>query len=425
MTLEGRRVLYISYNGMLEPLGQSQVLPYLRELSKIGVRFTLLSFERDAAFAPSGNDQREALRQRLAFENIEWHALRYHQTPSVPATAYDVIAGIRYARRLVKRNNLEMVHARSHIPATIGLALKKSLGLKLIFDIRGLMAEEYLDAGHWREGGIPHRLTKSIEGRVLAATDGVVTLTKRIWPIIKEWPGLRGRIVVHEVIPCCIDLEVFKFRASDREQRRRELALGDRFTVIYSGSIGSWYLSDKMADFFVALLKSRSDAHFLWLTPGDPKIVHDEMAARGISQSQYTVQRAASSEVPSYLSAGDAGIAFYKPGFSKLATSPVKVSEYLACGLPVVINAGIGDSDALIAGEGVGTLVQAFDMENYTRAAAALETFAAAPEQTRTLARDVAVRLFDLRTVGLDHYARLYGTVLASPDLSDQRKSSL
>ena len=54
MGLDGRRVLFISYNGMLDPLGQSQVIPYLRELAKRGVRFTLLSFERPDAFAPEG-----------------------------------------------------------------------------------------------------------------------------------------------------------------------------------------------------------------------------------------------------------------------------------------------------------------------------------------------------------------------------------
>ena len=46
--LQGRRVLFISYNGMLDPLGQTQVLPYLRELGKKGVQFTLLSL-RDAS----------------------------------------------------------------------------------------------------------------------------------------------------------------------------------------------------------------------------------------------------------------------------------------------------------------------------------------------------------------------------------------
>ena len=150
MVLEGRRVLYISYNGMLDPLGQSQVIPYLRELAKQGVKFTLLSFERNGALESDGRNRCRKLDQQLAQAGVEWHWLRYHQRPSLPATTYDVIAGVRYAQKLVRRNAIELVHARSHIPATIGLALKRRLGVKLIFDLRGLMAEEYVDADHWR-----------------------------------------------------------------------------------------------------------------------------------------------------------------------------------------------------------------------------------------------------------------------------------
>src|SRR6185369_11523385 len=107
MALEGRRVLFISYNGMLEPLGQTQVLPYLRELAKRGVKFTLLSFERDKAFTADGQSACDELKQELAGQGIEWHSLRYHQRPSLPATAYDVVCGIRYASDLVRRNQIE------------------------------------------------------------------------------------------------------------------------------------------------------------------------------------------------------------------------------------------------------------------------------------------------------------------------------
>src|SRR5688572_14338993 len=219
MGLEGRRVLFISYNGMLDPLGQSQVLPYLRELAKMGVRFALLSFERAQAFTANGIARWEELQRHLALENIDWHWLRYHQKPSLPATAFDVMAGIRYSRKLVERNGIEMVHARGHIPAAIGLALKKRFGLKLIFDVRGLMADEYVDAEHWSRGGMLYRLTKSVERRLFAASDGVVTLTERIWPLIRDWDGLEGREVVHEVIPCCVDLELFRFAPDDRQRR--------------------------------------------------------------------------------------------------------------------------------------------------------------------------------------------------------------
>ncbi len=413
MALEGRRVLFISYNGMLEPLGQSQVIPYLLELSKKGVLFTLLSFERAAAFELDGRARCSELRDRLASDNIEWAWLRYHQKPSLPATIYDVLSGIRYATKLVRRNKIEMVHARSHIPATIALALKKRFPLKMIFDVRGLMAEEYVDAEHWRKGSIPYRITKVAERRALAASDAVVTLTERIWPIVSDWNGLRGRNVAHEVVPCCADLELFKFSSEDRARRRAELGLGDRLTIVYSGSIDGWYLTPEMADFFGAFTRKRSDAHCLWLSPGKHQRIDTLMRERGIEPRQYTILAAAPQDVSSYLSASDAGLAFIKPCFSKLASSPTKNGEYLACGLPLIINAGIGDSDALITQEGVGALVTDFSEAEYERAILTIETLMRDTDLIRTRTRDVAERLFDVRVAGAERYARLYETVLA------------
>lgn len=411
MALEGRSVLFISYNGMLDPLGQSQVIPYLRELSKTGVRFTLLSFERDAAFEPEGVARCERLREQLSKDNIEWHWLRYHKKPSLPATVYDVLAGIRYARRLVRRNQIKMVHARAHIPATIALSLKKTFGLKMIFDVRGLMAEEYADAGHWRKESVPYRLTKRMERRFFAASDGVVTLTEAIWPIIKEWDGLREREIVHEVIPCCADLERFRFDSKLRDARRAELGLQEAFVLVYSGSIGGWYLTEEMADFFAALLKVRADAHFLWLTPSDHDRIHAMMKARALSKQDYTIRASAPMDVPSYLSAADAGLAFIKPCFSKLASSPTKTAEYLACELPIIINAGVGDSDLLVTQEKVGALVGDFNEQEYTRAAAEVFDMLADRESIRRHTRSVAERLFNVRGVGLERYARLYDSV--------------
>ena len=411
MALEGRRVLFISYNGMLDPLGQSQVLPYLRELAKRGVQFTLLSFERDKAFTPEGVAQCEQLREKLKTQGIEWHWLRYHQRPSIPATIYDVLAGIRKASALVRRNRIEMVHARGHIPATIALALKRRFGIRMIFDVRGLMAEEYVDAQHWREGGLPYRITKAAERRILAATDGIVTLTERIWPIIKEWQGLRGRAVHHEVIPCCVDLSLFKFSDEERARRRSELGLGDRLTMVYSGSLDGWYLTEQMADFFASFLKQKSDAHLLWLTTGSHDRVRELMRARNVDAGHFSVRAVASSEVPSYLAAADVGLAYIKRCVSKIASSPTKNGEYLACGLPLVINAGVGDSDVLINEWKAGVLIEDFGDEDYLRAAREIELMLA-DREVRSKARLVAERVFNLESVAGERYASLYEAVL-------------
>src|SRR5215510_7785466 len=135
MSIQAKRVLYISYNGMLDPLGQSQVTPYLKQLSRRGVQFTLLSFERAARLDSDGVVKCKQLHDQLAQEGIEWDWLRYHQRPSLPATAYDVIQGLAYAKRLVRLRKIEMVHARSHIPAMIALRLKRQFGIRMIFDV--------------------------------------------------------------------------------------------------------------------------------------------------------------------------------------------------------------------------------------------------------------------------------------------------
>jgi glycosyltransferase involved in cell wall biosynthesis len=411
MGLEGRRALFISYNGMLEPLGQTQVIPYLSELAKKGARITLLSFEKSQAFVPEGTEKCRLLQQKLSSEGIEWHWLRYHQRPSVPATAYDVLAGIRYANRLVRKNNIELVHARGHIPATIALVLKRRRKVKMIFDLRGLMAEEYVDAEHWREGGLPYRLTKATERRILATTDAIVTLTERIWPIIRNWVGLNGRSVHHEVIPCCVDLSVFKFSEEDRRERRAELGLGNQFTLVYSGSLDGWYLTQKMADFFASLLRHHSDAHLLWLTTGAPERVRVLMSERGIQNRNFSVRSVLAATVPSYLSAADAGLSFIKPCFSKIASSPTKNGEYLACGLPLIINSGVGDADALVEEWKVGVLVKNFGEENYNRAIDEISLLSRDPE-IRAKTRAVAKALLDLHTVGAERYAALYERVL-------------
>ena len=413
MTVEGRRVLFISYNGMLDPLGQSQVLPYLRELSNLGAQFTLLSFERPAALVAHGEDKIETLRRQLAAQGIQWHWLRYHQTPSLPATIFDVANGVRYSRGLVRQNRVELVHARSHIAATIGLSLKRTFGLKMIFDVRGLMADEYVDAGHWRKGSVPYRLTKAMERRALAASEGVVTLTEAIWPIIKDWDGLSGRDnVAHAVVPCCADLELFRFSEADRERRRSEMGLQGRFVLVYSGSIDGWYLTERMADFFAAVIDRDPNAHALWLTPGKHGRIRALMQQREVHRDRYTVLAAASGDVPSYLSAADAGVAFIKRCFSKIASSPTKHAEYLACGLPIVINAGIGDSDALVLEDKAGVLINDFTAGEYAQAASHIEGLARDQDSTRARARDIAERLFDVRKVGVERYALLYDAVL-------------
>jgi glycosyltransferase involved in cell wall biosynthesis len=166
-----------------------------------------------------------------------------------------------------------------------------------------------------------------------------------------------------------------------------------------------------MADFFAGYLKRDSRAHLLWLTNGSKDRVRELMRVRQIDESNFSVLSIASAEVPSYLAAADVGLAFIKRCISKLASSPTKNGEYLACGLPLVINAGVGDSDALINDWKAGVLIEEFTDAEFAEAGRNIAAIVAQPE-VRKRARAVAEQLFDLNTIGLERYASLYERVL-------------
>ena len=122
-------ILYISYDGILEPLGQSQVLRYLERLAH-DHKIILISFEKPHDWREV--ERREALRNKIRAVGIRWIPLRYHKRPSSLATAFDIAQGIVVGSWVVMRHRIRIVHARSYVPSVIALALKKLFRLKYI-----------------------------------------------------------------------------------------------------------------------------------------------------------------------------------------------------------------------------------------------------------------------------------------------------
>ena len=177
MTTAARlQVLYITYDGLLEPLGQSQVLAYMEKLAPEWP-VHILSFEKSKD--RDDEPRMAAMRARLRAAGIGWTPLAYHKSPSAPATAYDIAVGTLVALRLVLRLKVKIVHARSYVPALVALAVKRVAGVKFLFDMRGFWADERVDGGLWPKNGRLYRIAKDLERRFLEAADHVVTLTMR------------------------------------------------------------------------------------------------------------------------------------------------------------------------------------------------------------------------------------------------------
>jgi glycosyltransferase involved in cell wall biosynthesis len=413
------RALYICYFGLLEPLVQSQVLPYIREIKKLdGAEMTLVTFEPELKIRWTP-EQIEMERVKLAAEGIDWHCRAYHKSPSVPATFFDVFSGAFYVSKLIRRKDVNIVHCRSHVATMMGVlarALSRRPRVKVLFDIRGFFPEEYTDAGNWKKNGRLFKAVKKAEKMLLRKADGFVVLTEKARAIL--FPGSEisgkdknGRPV--EVIPCCVDLSKFaSANADSRERIRREYNLSDRRVIIYAGSLGTWYLANEMADLFAAAREKDPKAFALVLTQSDPEIMAEKLRARGFAAEDMLIKRVPSSEVPQYLSAADIALSFIMPCFSKQSSSPTKIAEYLASGVPIVTNRGVGDVDGQIEADATGAIVEDFSAASYAKAIERIETL----ENSGTLSdvcRRSARERFDLGNIGGTRYRRLYQNLLA------------
>lgn len=399
--------LYICYFGLREPLVQTQVLPYLRELQRGGHRISLLTFEPEMRVRWTA-DELESQRRELSEEGISWLALPYHKRPTLPATMYDIGRGAWRAARYARRKKVDVFHARNHVAALMGQWARKLAKAKLIFDIRGFFPEEYVDAGNWRADGRLFRGAKRTEKKLLDAADGFVVLTERARAILFDRrPETDQRPI--EVIPCCVDLDRFKpVTEAEREALREEFGFTGRRVIVYLGALGGWYLSDQMADFLAAAHRQDPSTISLILTQSDQDEFAERLRARGVADDDFLILRANPAEVPRYLGAADLALMFIKQGYSKQASSPTKLAEYLACGLPVICNAGIGDVDEVIVRDGVGILIHDLNSAGYTDALTrADELMKDTGIQTRC--RESAEERFDLVTVGGERYRRLYG----------------
>jgi len=404
--------LYLCYFGLREPLVQTQVLPYLRELRRDGIDVSLLTFEPNSRRGWSP-DERQQWLSRLKAEGIQWLNLPYHKRPSALVTPYDILRGAWLAAGLARRQKLDVLHARGHIPALMGSLAKRLSGGRLLFDIRGFLPEEYTDAGVWPEGGYLFRTMKRLERHLLSTSDAFVVLTKRASEIL--FPG-RTDVDIHgrpiEIIPCCVDEA--RFAAAEkisRSEARSKLNVEGRRVFVYVGSFGGWYMTDEMTKFLAEAHRQDPSTYSMILTQSLPEEIVARLRGLGLSDEDFFVGKVNPEDVPHYLRAADAAISFIKPCYSKLSSSPTKIAEYLAGGLPVVCNTGVGDLDELIETDRVGVVISEFNNEAYGRALTQLEVLgqdASLAERCRTSAE----KRFSLNKVGGERYRRLYRRML-------------
>jgi glycosyltransferase involved in cell wall biosynthesis len=360
-----------------------------------GRRIHLISFEKPRDWA--NEPVRESVRQRIAAAGIGWHPLRYHKSPSALATAYDIAAGTTRAVAIARRHRIGIVHARSYIAGLMALAVKRATGARFLFDMRGFWADERVDGGLWPANGRLYRIAKKAERRLLLGADHVVTLTHASEQELRRFDYLARRAPPITVIPTCADLDRFDVHGPLPR---------DPFVLGYIGSVGTWYLLDEMLRCFALLRERLPDARLLIVNRGEQEFIRGKAAAHGISPEQFELVAAAHGEVPALIRRMTAAMALIKPAYSKIASAPTKLAEYLGCGVPCIGNAGVGDVADVLEGQRVGVALPGFsNSELASGINRIMELTSDGVIQDRC--HRVAIELFSLQR-GVEAYASIY-----------------
>jgi glycosyltransferase involved in cell wall biosynthesis len=384
------KVLYLSYTGMMEPLGSSQVLNYLYGLSE-EYTFYLISLEKEKDFLDI--PKKEHLKRILNQKNIHWYPLLYNVGMKGYLSNFRKVK--KLAKEILKINSISLVHCRSYMPAIIVYLLqKKNKKIQYIFDTRGFWFDEKVDIGDWSKTGIMYQLAKKIEKKLYFSSSHIVMLSHcGKETILKNELFSQGNKLKNiTVIPTCVNLDQFN---TESKPSKRKLTIG------YIGTAIGWYNFEKTAE-LLSVIKKEVDYNLLIFNGGQHDYIKQELAKFGITN--YHLEKVSFNDMPKRMKEIDISIFFIHPFFSKRASAATKLGELLATGIPVITNGCVGDHEYYINQYSAGKIIDInkIDIYDFSEIIDDLNT-----EECRKRCRGVAEKYFSLEK-GVENYKEIY-----------------
>jgi glycosyltransferase involved in cell wall biosynthesis len=405
-----RNVLFITWDGPQTDYLRSLFLRIFTGLKAHGYRFHILQFTW------SDEAQRQSDEAACAAQGVSFRSQSILRRPVGLGSFLTAVHGRRAVRRAIRELSIDIVMPRSTLPALATmLAFRRgdAKAPRMIFDADGLPHDERVDFTGWSPDSLSYRILRDIEAQSVRRADRVITRSATASQILLHRAGAGTSAEKFRVVTNGRNTTLFKPMTSVARQAGREaLGIGiDTPVLVYAGSIGAQYCIDDMLEIFSRVRNANAGARFLFLT-GSPDAagVHVKAVAPALVDAMI-IKRVAPADIPDHLGLADVALSLRQPSFSMQAVFPIKIGEYLLCGLPIVATRKIGDIDRLAeAGpicfvDGPGqTAVEAASNWILTKALPEKATLGAQ-------ARAIGIARF-----GLDETVRSYATALSDAD---------
>ena len=345
-------LLFVAWDGPQLTYLESLFLPIFRLLAERGLRLHVLQFTW-------GNAERlEAIRQACDRAGVMYQAIHVWRRPVTMGALLAIFRGAIVLRRVIAKHRIDVVMPRSTFPAMTTLLALRGSKIPIIFDADGLPLDERVDFAGQSSSGLMYRLLRDIEAQAVRQADVVLTRSEKAVAILQARAGAGTAIDKFQVVRNGRNPDAFSpGDARSRAKMRQQLGIEDTAPLlIYAGSLGPQYCLPQMLQLFAYVHKRRPNSRLLILT-GSPEFLSSEVDAHPHLKPSISTLTVDATAVPQYLACADLGLALRQTSFSMQAVAPIKLGEYLLCGLPVVASDDIGDTSMLIDPQ-IGRLVK-------------------------------------------------------------------
>jgi len=349
-----KNILFITRNGLLEPLGQSQILSYLVPLSK-DFSINIISFEKNNDV--ENKEHLNSIRKICVDNNIEWKPLTYRKIFRSLGVLVGFIELFFLSFKICKTKKINCIHARSYYPAFVALVIHKLKKTAFIFDMRALWPEELVEAGRLKENSVSWKIIKNLEKKCLKNASAVVSLTHAA---VNHLDNVHQELFLKDkmvVIPTCANLKRFKLKDSDLSSQS--------ITISCIGSmLSGWFKINMLKEVVDYLLSTYENVCFEFLTRDDKEKLLQKIDLENKWQKRIHIESVLFKDMPMKLSNHNGSVFFFTSNISKLGSAPTRMAEILGTGLPVLTNSGVGDVDKIVIENKVGELLNSENEED-------------------------------------------------------------
>jgi glycosyltransferase involved in cell wall biosynthesis len=338
--------LFISYWGINEGLTVATVDPHLEVLSRFKhvKKIILTTIERD----------NKPLR-KLTIEKVKHIPLSSGISFIDKFRDYSAVPKILV--KICKEQSIDTIICRGAPAGALGYLVWKKTKIHFYVESFEPHAEYMRESGVWSLFDPRYWLSHYWEEQQKKYAKGLLPVANnyRKKLISEGVPEVRIK-----VLPCTVDTEKFKFNPEERKKVRAQLNISEQAILgIYVGKYGGMYMDEEAFELYRQAFNYWSEFFLIILSPREHHLhVKSRIQEHSLPRDKIYIQQADHKAIPAYLSAADFAFATYKPGKSKAHLSPIKVGEYWANGLPLVLTEGVGDDSEIIAQGNSGELVK-------------------------------------------------------------------